>query len=50
MIISEFIKKLEAIKAKEGDIPVVDYNFEDNVIFYISKDEDGYYGTMLVIE
>ena len=49
MTISELINKLENIKKEEGDIPVVNYNFENNLIFTIYPKDD-FYDSMLIIE
>ena len=49
MKISELINKLEEIKSKEGNIPVVSYNFEDNLLLTVYQKDD-FYNTMLIIE
>lgn len=49
MKISELIDKLEKIKSKEGNIPVVNYNFEDNLLLTVYQKDD-FYDTMLIIE
>jgi hypothetical protein len=49
MKISEMIEELQKILNKEGNIPVVNYNFEDNLILTVYQKDD-FYDTMLIIE
>jgi len=49
MTISDLIDKLEKIKSKKGNIPVVNYNFEDNILLTVYQKDD-FYDTMLIIE
>lgn len=49
MNINDLIDKLEKIKSKEGNISVVNYNFEDNLILTVYHKDD-FYNTMLIIE
>lgn len=49
MKISELIEKLQEIQNEEGNIPVVNFNFEDNLILTIYQKDD-FYDIMLIIE
>ena len=49
MTINDLIDKLEKIKSEEGNIPVVNYDFEDSLLLTVYH-KDNYYDTMLVIE
>ena len=49
MKISELIEKLQGFLNEEGNIPVVNYNFEDNLLLTVYQKDD-FYDTMLIIE
>lgn len=49
MKISELIEKLQGLLNEEGNIPVVNYNFEDNLLLTVYQKDD-FYDTMLIIE